>query len=284
MIREQQKKVEIGTVKKQDISENQAKIVFLGIGSNLGLRKINIEKAKSLLLDYKLNFLSVSSYYETPSWPDPRNPDFLNIILKLECNYNPQELLKICKNIESQLGRKKTKKNAPRTCDLDIIDFNNLVSRKNDKINLPHKMMHKRNFVLFPLFEIQKNWIHPDKKIDLKTLISLLPDRDIRSIKKIWFSDIIIMMLNSNELIDKVKVYNKFLNPERLDKAYNFAVNAHKSQKRASGDPYSVHPIEVANILTELKLDSATITTGLLHDTIEDTFATYETIKKEFGD
>ncbi len=93
-----------------------------------------------------------------------------------------------------------------------------------------------------------------------------------------------LTMLNSNELINKVKNYNKFLNPERLDKAYNFAVNAHKSQKRASGDPYSVHPIEVANILTDLKLDSATITTGLLHDTIEDTFATYETIKQEFGD
>jgi len=91
-------------------------------------------------------------------------------------------------------------------------------------------------------------------------------------------------MLNSTDLINKVKIYNKFLNPERLDKAFNFAVKAHKNQKRASGDPYSVHPIEVANILTELKLDSATITTGLLHDTIEDTFATYETIKSEFGD
>ena len=91
-------------------------------------------------------------------------------------------------------------------------------------------------------------------------------------------------MLNSNDLINKVKVYNKFLNPERLDKAFNFAVKAHQNQKRASGDPYSVHPIEVANILKELKLDSATITTGLLHDTIEDTFATYETIKNEFGD
>ena len=91
-------------------------------------------------------------------------------------------------------------------------------------------------------------------------------------------------MLNSNDLINKVKIYNKFLNPERLDKAFNFAIRAHKNQKRVSGDPYSVHPIEVANILTELKLDSATITTGLLHDTIEDTFATYETIKSEFGD
>ena len=91
-------------------------------------------------------------------------------------------------------------------------------------------------------------------------------------------------MLNSTYLINNVKIYNKFLNPEKLDKAFNFAVKAHQNQKRASGDPYSVHPIEVANILTELKLDSATITTGLLHDTIEDTFATYETIKNEFGD
>jgi len=90
-------------------------------------------------------------------------------------------------------------------------------------------------------------------------------------------------MLNSEELINKVKLYNKFLNPEKLNKAYDFAVKAHENQKRHSGDPYSNHPIAVANILTELKLDSATITTGLLHDTIEDTYATYETIKKEFG-
>jgi RelA/SpoT family (p)ppGpp synthetase len=91
-------------------------------------------------------------------------------------------------------------------------------------------------------------------------------------------------MLNSDDLINKVKNYNKFVNFERLNKAYNFAIKAHSNQKRASGDPYSVHPIEVANILTDLKLDSATIATGLLHDTIEDTFATYETIKGEFGE
>ncbi|KRO74709.1 MAG: GTP pyrophosphokinase [Pelagibacteraceae bacterium BACL5 MAG-120813-bin20] len=91
-------------------------------------------------------------------------------------------------------------------------------------------------------------------------------------------------MLNSDDLINKVKIYNKFLNHEKLLKAYDFAIKAHSNQKRASGDPYSVHPIEVANILTDLKLDSATITTGLLHDTIEDTHATYETIKGEFGE
>ena len=91
-------------------------------------------------------------------------------------------------------------------------------------------------------------------------------------------------MESSKKLIEKVKSYNKFLNPETLNKAYEFAVKAHSNQKRDSGDPYVFHPIAVANILTELKLDSATIATGLLHDTIEDTIATYETVKKEFGE
>ena len=90
-------------------------------------------------------------------------------------------------------------------------------------------------------------------------------------------------MINSDELINKVKSYNKFLNPETLSKAYDFAVKVHKDQKRQSGDPYVIHPVAVANILTELKLDSATIATGLLHDTIEDTYATYKTIEEQFG-
>ena len=90
-------------------------------------------------------------------------------------------------------------------------------------------------------------------------------------------------MLNSDELIDKVKSYNKFLNLETLSKAYNFAVKAHEKQKRDEGSPYIIHPIAVASILTELKLDSATIATGLLHDTIEDTHATYKNIEEEFG-
>ena len=90
-------------------------------------------------------------------------------------------------------------------------------------------------------------------------------------------------MLNQKELIEKVKNYNRFLNPETLSKAYIFAVNAHKNQKRDEGKPYIIHPVAVASILTDLKLDSATITTGLLHDTIEDTHATYKTVEKEFG-
>ena len=90
-------------------------------------------------------------------------------------------------------------------------------------------------------------------------------------------------MINQKDLIKKVKNYNKFLNPETLSKAYEFALNAHKNQKRDSGDPYLIHPVAVADILSDLKLDSATIATGLLHDTIEDTKTTYKIVEKEFG-
>ena len=170
-------------MKKQDISENQAKNIFLGIGSNLGNRVTNIEKAKSLLLENGINFISISSYYETPSWPDPKKPKFINIVLKAECSLNPYELLNLCKSVEVKLGRKKAPKNAPRECDIDIIDFNSLIL--NGEINLPHKMMHLRSFVLIPLFEIEKLWVHPIKRIDIKNLIFSLTNQDIRSIKQI---------------------------------------------------------------------------------------------------
>jgi RelA/SpoT family (p)ppGpp synthetase len=91
-------------------------------------------------------------------------------------------------------------------------------------------------------------------------------------------------MINNNELIDQIKSYNKFLNSDSVNKAYNFALEAHQNQKREEGVPYIIHPVAVAKILTELKLDSATITTGLLHDTIEDTKVTYQSVKKEFGE
>ena len=155
----------------------------MGIGSNLGSRIANIEKAKSLLLEKNINFVSLSSYYETPSWPNPRNPKFINIVLKIKTLLKPIELLNLCKLIEVRLGRKKSPKNSPRECDIDIIDFNGVILK--DRLILPHKMMHKRNFVLFPLFEIEKEWIHPIKKVNIKKLILSLPDSDIRSIKQI---------------------------------------------------------------------------------------------------
>ena len=168
---------------KQDIYENQAKEVFLAIGSNLGDRFKNIELAKIMLSDNKIKILKSSSFYETLSWPDIKNPKFLNIVLKIETNLKPLNLLSLCKKIEKSLGRKKSKKNSPRICDIDILDYGNKVMKNG--INLPHPRMHQRNFVLIPLFEISKKWVHPKSKDHIKTLILKLSKKNITSIKQI---------------------------------------------------------------------------------------------------
>ena len=90
------------------------------------------------------------------------------------------------KNIEFLLGRKKTKKNFPRTCDIDIIDLRglnlNIYVEKNHVI-CPHPRSHLRNFVLFPIFEIEKNWFHPKKKQSVTLLLKKLHLKSLSSIK-----------------------------------------------------------------------------------------------------
>src|SRR5215469_16236217 len=91
-------------------------------------------------------------------------------------------------------------------------------------------------------------------------------------------------LMRQTELVDRIKVYDPDADEAILNKAYVFAMKAHGQQFRASGDPYFAHPLEVAGILTELKLDVPTIVTALLHDTIEDTSVTYDDIKANFGE
>ena len=90
-------------------------------------------------------------------------------------------------------------------------------------------------------------------------------------------------MLRQFELVERLKAYDPNADEDLINRAYVFSVKSHGSQVRDSGDPYFSHPIEVAGILTELKLDSQSIVTGLLHDTVEDTVATIEEIEKFFG-
>ena len=98
----------------------------------------------------------------------------------------PIELLRVCNLIEFQLGRVRSKKNAPRVCDIDIIDYDKkILNEKNNQLILPHPRMNKRNFVLLPLFEVDKSWKHPKSKINIVNLINSLPVKDLSSIKQI---------------------------------------------------------------------------------------------------
>jgi len=173
-------------VKKQDISENQARNAYLAIGSNLG-NKINYVDVAKLELETKnIKILKSSSKYISESWPDNSMPSYINIVIKIKTSLLPLELLEVCNLIESKLGRIRTKKNSPRTCDIDIIDYDNkILSSKNNKLILPHPRMCKRNFVLLPLFEVDKSWKHPKFKVNIVKLINSLPIKDLRSIKQI---------------------------------------------------------------------------------------------------
>ena len=90
-------------------------------------------------------------------------------------------------------------------------------------------------------------------------------------------------MIRQFELVERVRQYDPGADEDALNRAYVFSMKAHGSQKRASGDPYFSHPLEVAGILTDLKLDGETIVTALLHDTVEDTVATLDEITDMFG-
>ena len=90
-------------------------------------------------------------------------------------------------------------------------------------------------------------------------------------------------MMRQYELVERVKRYDPSADETLLNRAYVYAMMAHGSQTRASGDPFVAHPLEVAGILTDLRLDAATIVAAVLHDTVEDTAATLEEINRTFG-
>ena len=167
--------------------EKQAKIAFLSIGSNLGNKRKNIELVKLKLKKNNIKIIKSSKNYETLSWPDKNKPKFLNIVLKINTSLSPKNLMNKCFFIEKELGRLRNKKNEPRTCDIDIIDYDQKVikARKSQSLTIPHPKMHKRSFVLLPLFEIAKTWIHPLKKASIKDLINALDSEDLRTIKLI---------------------------------------------------------------------------------------------------
>ena len=173
-------------MKKQDISGNQVNYAYLALGSNLGNKKINIEKAKFLIQSADTKLIKSSGYYLTKSWPIKKFPNYINIVLLINTSLNLKRLFNKLKLIEKNMGRKLKPKNYPRICDIDIIDFNGKIFNQNNNIlNLvvPHPRMHNRNFVLFPLYEIDKEWTHPKIKKNIVKLISSLKDKDIMGIK-----------------------------------------------------------------------------------------------------
>ena len=167
-------------------------MVLLGIGSNLnsnfGNRFMNIDIAISYLEQYEIKLIKKSSYYESPSYPDPTKPKFINVVIEVSTSLPPEDLASVLIYVEEKLERKRNQKNEPRTCDIDIIDYEgkNINFRyKNLDFTVPHEKLDCRNFVLIPLQEILPNWIHPKSKEKISTLLKKLSVEDRKSILKI---------------------------------------------------------------------------------------------------
>lgn len=135
-------------------------IAYIGIGSNLGDRQKNCLLAIDLLEKKGIIIKKRSSMYKTEPWGIKDQPYFINMAIEVETDLNPKELLKILKNVESEIGRKETFKWGPRSIDLDILFFNDLIFLEDD-LKIPHPLMHERSFVLKPLWEIAPDKIHP---------------------------------------------------------------------------------------------------------------------------
>ena len=167
-------------------------MIILGIGSNLsskfGNRFKNIELAISFIESYNIQILKKSSFYESPSYPNKKNPKFINIVVSIKTDLKPLKLMSLLLSVEKKLGRLRGEKNDPRTLDLEIIDNNNEVIKfvfNNDNFFSPHKNLSSRNFVLYPLREISPLWKHPVTNESIDSLISKLPNEDKKSILKI---------------------------------------------------------------------------------------------------
>ena len=165
-------------------------MIHLNIGSNLdskhGSRYDSISIAIKLLMDSKIKVKEISNFYETPSYPNNNFPKFLNVGLIIEYKNKLFNLFKIINQIEKKLGRTKAKKNDPRIIDIDIIDFKGEI-KKTKELILPHPRCHLRNFVLFPILEIDPNWFHPILKKNAQYLINNLSQKsriEITRLKK----------------------------------------------------------------------------------------------------
>ncbi len=152
-------------------------MIHLNIGSNLnskfGDRFNNITLAVNLLLESKFYIKKLSNFYETPSYPNKSFPKYLNIGVLGTFKESAEDLFKIIYLIEKKIGRTKSNKNDPRVCDIDIIDFyGNHINIKD--LTIPHIKCHKRNFVLYPINQIDPEWKHPLIKKNVNYLINNL--------------------------------------------------------------------------------------------------------------
>jgi 2-amino-4-hydroxy-6-hydroxymethyldihydropteridine diphosphokinase len=161
-------------------------MIVIALGANLpsrvGTPRDTLESALARLSAQSVRIAGVSSYYVTKAWPDPTDPDFVNAVARVETDLAPRELMELLHETEKFFGRTRGKKNAPRTLDLDLIDYDGRIEQGPPQ--LPHPRVAERAFVLVPLKELAPGWRHPTTRATLLDLIAALPP-DARAIDRL---------------------------------------------------------------------------------------------------
>lgn len=151
--------------------------VFLGLGSNIGDRSDFISGAVSEIKKNKaVKFVTSSSVYETEPWGVEKQNLFLNIVIEIYTSLTPNDLLKFIKETESKLGRLKRKKWTEREIDIDILFYQDFTINKKG-LKIPHPEIQNRNFVLIPMNEIARDFVHPGFQKKISELTVMSPDK-----------------------------------------------------------------------------------------------------------
>jgi 2-amino-4-hydroxy-6-hydroxymethyldihydropteridine diphosphokinase len=155
---------------------------YLLIGGNLGDRKLNLEKARTLLNQFCGTIIKSSPVYETDAWGNTEQPAFLNQALELETELNAKKLMRWILKIEKDMGRIRNDKYGPRNIDIDILLFNE-EQFDYSFLKIPHPELHNRRFALVPLAEIAPDALHPVFNKNINTLLKEC--KDDLSVRKI---------------------------------------------------------------------------------------------------
>jgi 2-amino-4-hydroxy-6-hydroxymethyldihydropteridine diphosphokinase len=156
---------------------NKYQTAYIGIGSNLGDRKENCNQAIKLMAQYDIIVKDASTMIDTPAWGLERQPNFINLCVKVLTRLTPHKLLAALQEIEDRLGRVKNERWGPRIIDLDILLYGDIVLIEND-LRIPHALLHRRDFALRTIDEIAPDAWHPALNRSIKTLLTQV--RDIR--------------------------------------------------------------------------------------------------------
>lgn len=153
------------------------KLVYLSLGSNVGDRSAQLRDALGRLSAIG-HVVAVSSVYETEPMEFTQQPWFLNCAVLLETDKTPQELMTAILGIEEEMGRRPVQKKGPRSIDIDILLFGDMIMESKD-LTIPHPAMHQRRFVLEPLAEIAPEVLHPAFKRTIRELLDALPEGQV---------------------------------------------------------------------------------------------------------